>query len=151
MVVKRLGKRNRKFFGTRNHGKGNAKNKRGKGGRGGWGGAGLHKHRFTFITAYDKKHFGVHGFASIHREKVKTINLWQVENMLLSGKLKSENGKFTLDFEGKVLGSGFVTKPVKITADFASEGAAEKIKKAGGELILREGKEEEPVKEEKKE
>ena len=60
----RLGKRNRKFFGTRNHGKGNAKNRRGKGGKGGWGRAGMHKHRFTYITAYEPDYFGVPGFAA---------------------------------------------------------------------------------------
>ncbi len=122
-MAKRLGKRNRKFLGTRSHGKGNAKNRRGKGGRGGWGGAGLHKHRFTFITAYDRDHFGVHGFASLDRSKVPTINLWEIEQMAQNGKLKSEGGKLVLRVEGKVLGAGAITKAVRISADSASSGA----------------------------
>ena len=37
----------------------------------------------------------------------------------------------------KILGSGDITKPVKITADAFSDIAIEKIKKAGGEPVIR--------------
>jgi large subunit ribosomal protein L15 len=128
----RLGKRNRVFLGTRNHGKGNTKNRRGKGGKGGWGRAGMHKHRFTYITAYEPDFFGVHGFAPVRRVKVKTVNLWQIEQLAISGKLESRGGKGYFEFEGKVLGSGNITKPVAVKAISFSSGAAEKIKAAGG-------------------
>ncbi|VVC01887.1 50S ribosomal protein L15 [uncultured archaeon] len=128
----RLGKRNRAFFGTRNHGKGNAKNRRGKGGKGGWGRAGMHKHRFSYITAFEPDYFGVHGFAPVRKVKVKTANLWQIEQLAVSGKLQKKGGKDCFEFEGKVLGSGKITKPVAVKAISFSSGAAEKIKAAGG-------------------
>jgi large subunit ribosomal protein L15 len=128
----RLGKRNRKFFGTRNHGKGNAKNRRGKGGKGGWGRAGMHKHRFTYITAYEPDYFGVHGFASLKKVKVKTVNLFQIEQLAVAGKLEQKGGKAYFEFEGKVLGSGTISKPVVVKAASFSKGVMEKIKKAGG-------------------
>lgn len=128
----RLGKRNRKFFGSRNHGKGNAKNARGKGGKGGWGRAGMHKHRFTYITRYEPDYFGVHGFAPVRKVKVKTVNLFQIEQLAIAGKLEQKGGKAYFEFEGKVLGSGTISKPVSVKAVSFSKGVVEKIKKAGG-------------------
>ena len=131
-MMTRLGKRTRKFLGTRNCGKGNAKNRRGKGGKGGWGRAGMHKHRFTYITRYEPDFFGVHGFASLKRVKIKTINLFDIEQMAVHGKLEKRDGKEIFEFEGKVLGTGIMTKPVFVTAIAFSGKAAEKIKAVGG-------------------
>ncbi|MCX8198156.1 MAG: 50S ribosomal protein L15 [Candidatus Micrarchaeota archaeon] len=125
-------KRSRKFLGSRSHGKGNAKNRRGKGNKGGWGRAGMHKHRFTYITAREPDFFGVHGFSSLRKKKMKTVNLYQIEQMAISGKLEKRDGKDYFEFEGKVLGTGTITKPVVVKAAAFSEGAAEKISKAGG-------------------
>ena len=133
-------KRNRKLNGTRNHGKGNAKNRRGKGGKGGWGRAGMHKHRFTYITAYEPDFFGVHGFASLKKGRVKTVNLYAIEQLAAMGKLEKREGKAYFEFEGKVLGTGAITKPVAVKALAFSEGAAEKIKKAGGSASTFEAK-----------
>lgn len=130
----RMKKRNRKFNGTRNHGKGNAKNRRGKGGKGGWGRAGMHKHRFTYVTAYEPDFFGVHGFASVRSKKVATVNLYQIEQLALGGKLEKRGGKSCFEFEGKVLGTGSITVPVTVKAGAFSGGAAAKIKKAGGSI-----------------
>jgi len=128
----RLKKRSRKFFGTRNHGKGNAKNRRGKGGKGGWGRAGMHKHRFTYITAYEPDFFGVHGFAPVRSVKLKTVALYHIEQLAALGKLEKKDGKQYFEFEGKVLGTGNISKPVSVKAISFSESAVEKIKKAGG-------------------
>lgn len=131
-MVTRQRKRNRKFNGTRNHGKGNTKNRRGKGGKGGWGRAGMHKHRFTYITAYEPDFFGVHGFASVRKLKVKTVNLHAIDQLATLGKLESREGKAYFEFEGKVLGAGTISSPVVVKAVSFSSGAEEKIKKAGG-------------------
>ncbi len=131
-MVARQRKRNRKFNGTRNHGKGNTKNRRGKGGKGGWGRAGMHKHRFTYITAYEPDFFGVHGFASLKRVKTKTVNLHAIDQLATLGKLEKREGKAYFEFEGKVLGAGEITKPVVVKAIAFSSGAVEKIKAAGG-------------------
>ena len=128
----RLGKRNRQFLGTRNHGKGNAKNRRGKGGKGGWGRAGMHKHRFSYITRYEPDFFGVHGFAPSRKVKVKTVNLFEIEQLACNGKLEKKGGKDCFEFQGKVLGCGKMTKPVSVTAESFSGKAMEKIKAAGG-------------------
>lgn len=134
-MAKRLGKRNRKFNGTRNHGKGNAKNRRGKGGKGGWGRAGMHKHRFTYVTRYERgfmAHGGRFGFVSVRARKLPTMNLYEIESLAQKGKLESRDGKAYFEFQGKVLGTGMITKAVKVSALAFSEGAKKKIAKAGG-------------------
>lgn len=131
----RLGKRNRKFLGTRNHGKGNAKNCRGKGGKGGWGRAGTGKHRWTYITAYEPEfaqHGGHFGFSNPNAKTVKTINLFEIQNRANAGKLPSKDGKATLEFEGKILGGGSITAAVVVRARAATKKAQESIKAAGG-------------------
>ncbi len=135
----RPGKRNRKFLGTRNHGKGNAKNKRGKGGKGGWGRAGMHKHRFSYITVHERswmENGGHRGFHSLRDNTLPSLNLWQVQLMADKGELKNEGGKMVLEFAGKILGSGFISSPVIIRAMGASKSAVEHISAAGGKFEL---------------
>jgi large subunit ribosomal protein L15 len=132
----RLGKRNRIFLGTRNHGKGNTKNRRGKGGKGGWGRAGMHKHRFTYVTAYEPDFFGVHGFSPVKKVRYKTVNLYEIEQLAANGRLQKKDGKDYFEFEGKVLGTGSITRPVAVKAAAFSAGAAGKIKAAGGSAEL---------------
>lgn len=134
-MVKRQGKRNRKFNGSRNHGKGNAKNRRGKGNKGGWGRAGTGKHRFSYVTRYERDfmaHGGRFGFASLKKQRTPVSNLYEIESLALAGKLENREGKAYYEFAGKILGTGSITKPVRVLALSFSKGAAEKIKKAGG-------------------
>ena len=143
-MVNRKGKRNRKFNGTRNHGKGNAKNRRGKGGKGGWGRAGMHKHRFTYVTRYERHwmhHGGRFGFANqnAHAE-LPVINLYEIDQLARSGKVEKREGKLTFDFEGKVLGTGSITVPITVRALAFSEKAKEKLKACGGSAVMPEPK-----------
>lgn len=134
-MAKRKGKRNRKFNGSRNHGKGNAKNRRGKGGKGGWGRAGMSKHRFTYVTKHERDfmaHGGRFGFVSVRPKKLPAVNLYEIDSLAQKGKLESREGKAYFEFQGKVLGSGAITRPVKVCALSFSEGAKAKIAKAGG-------------------
>jgi large subunit ribosomal protein L15 len=134
-MAKRQGKRNRKFNGSRNHGKGNAKNRRGKGNKGGWGRAGMSKHRFTYVTKHERdfmSHGGRFGFVSVRAKRLPTMNLYEIDQLAQKGKLESREGKAYFEFSGKILGSGAITKPVTIRALSFSEGAKEKIAKAGG-------------------
>lgn len=132
----RLGKRNRKFNGSRNHGKGNAKNGRGKGNKGGWGRAGMHKHRFSYVTRFERDYMAHGGRFGFHNQnaapQLPVVNLWQIEQLAVGGKLEKRDGKDCFDFEGKVLGTGNITRPVSVKAACFSGKAAEKIKKAGG-------------------
>jgi len=143
-MVNRKGKRNRKFNGTRNHGKGNAKNRRGKGGKGGWGRAGTHKHRFTYGAVYERHwmaHGGRYGFANQNaRAELPVINLYEIDQLARNGKLEKREGKLTFDFDGKVLGTGAITFPVVVRALCFSEKAKEKLKACGGSAISPEPK-----------
>lgn len=135
----RPGKRNRKFLGTRNHGKGNAKNKRGKGGKGGWGRAGMHKHRFSYVTVHERswmENGGHRGFHSLRDNTLPNLNLWQVQLMANKGELKKEGSGYVLDFAGKILGTGSISSPIVIRAMGASESAKERIAAAGGKFEL---------------
>lgn len=145
-MANRKGKRNRKFNGTRNHGKGNAKNRRGKGGKGGWGRAGMHKHRFTYVTRYERhwmSHGGRYGFANQNAgAELPVINLYEIDQLARKGEIEKREGKLTFDFDGKVLGTGAITVPVVVRALAFSEKAKEKLKASGGSAVESAPKEE---------
>ena len=147
-MTKRQGKRNRKFLGSRAHGKGNAKNARGKGGKGGWGRAGMHKHRFSYVTVHERtwmKKGGHYGFSNPNRLEVPTINLWEIDQMARSGELKKEGANYAFEFKGKVLGTGSITVPITVRALAFSEKAKEKLKACGGSAVSPEPKAEPAV------
>ncbi len=131
----RTPKRSRQFLGTRNHGKGNAKNKRGKGGKGGWGRAGMHKHRFSYITTHEREwmaHGGRFGFTNPRdTNRMDSLNLYQIDLMAAKGQIPSKDGKMVLEFPGKILGTGALTHKLVIRAKAASAGAVERMKEAG--------------------
>ncbi|MBM3229461.1 50S ribosomal protein L15 [Candidatus Parvarchaeota archaeon] len=133
-MSRRHKKASRKYLGTRNHGKGNAKNKRGKGGKGGWGRAGMHKHRWSYITRYEPDFFGVQGFSRPGAARLKEINLFEINRLAMQNKLEKADGKLNFKFDGKVLGQGALAFPVVVSALQASASAVEKIKAAGGEF-----------------
>ncbi|MEM4348131.1 MAG: uL15m family ribosomal protein [Candidatus Anstonellaceae archaeon] len=129
-------KRSRKFLGSRSHGKGNAKNKRGKGNKGGWGRAGMHKHRFSYVTVYERdwmEHGSRFGFVNHNPSpKLPTINLYEIDQLAQKGQLQKKDDKLYFEFEGKILGTGAISVPVHVKAVAFSRLASEKIKKAGG-------------------
>lgn len=133
--MKRQKKRTGKFRGTRNCGKGNAKNKRGKGNKGGWGRAGMHKHRYSYVTAYEPDFFGVHGFASIRKKSTKTINIYNIDQLARKGMLEQKEGMPYFEFNGKILGVGKINTAVTVKALAFSPQAAKKIKDANGKTI----------------
>lgn len=132
-----------KFRGHRTHGRG-YKSGRGAGIRGGKGNAGLHKHKFMAVNKYRPFHFGRHGFKRPPelKEEKTTINLQEIEEnfekWLKEGKIKEENGVFTLDLRAlgidKLLGKGKITKKLRIVVDECSANAKEKLVAAGGEI-----------------
>jgi len=134
-----------KFRGSRTHGRGK-KAGRGAGLRGGRGNAGLHKHKYIWTVKYDPDHFGRHGFKR-HPSLIKkrtTVNVSQVEINLhkyLEEKTAFKKGDvIEVDLRAmkidKLLGAGKVTTAMKITVSEASKKALDKIKKAGGEVII---------------
>jgi large subunit ribosomal protein L15 len=112
--------------GSRSCGTGNVKNKRGSGCRGGVGNAGLHKHKWSWITANDPDRYGREGLKK-KGMRIPVISLYQIDSM--AGK-----GKKEVEFRGKVLATGTLRAAVKVKALAWSARAEEKIKAAGGEI-----------------
>jgi len=133
--------------GTRNCGYG--ANHRGAGNRGGRGRAGTGKKgkcKMPQKGTWTIQFFGKKGFKSkgLRYSTHYTINLRQLEELLdnfVKDKLAVlEKDVYTVDLTDlgvdKLLSAGKVTKKFKITVDFASKAALEKVKAAGGEVIL---------------
>ncbi len=129
------------------HGWGAKKKHRGGGSRGGKGNAGSGKRSWAKAPAkggWKKMELGKHGFVNKNPTKVKAVNLKFIENNLqnlIAQKLVSEEkGVYNIELKklgfNKVLGTGKLTKKLKITADYASKKALESVKKAGGEITL---------------
>ena len=138
MVVNKRKKFSRQR-GHHTHGWGSKKKHRGAGNRGGRGMAGTGKRGDALKTLYwkDKKYFGKHGFKKKGvKKEVKVINIGDIEENLNRFLEKGD----AIDLGGfgynKLLGKGRIRSKLKIKVDSASSKAVEKIKKAGGEVVL---------------
>lgn len=90
------------------------------------------------------------GFNNKFSKEYQVVNLGQIAKLegaevnpallVAAGLLKKEFGLI------KILGTGELSRPVKVVADAFSETAKEKIKKAGGEAIIRESRKEQQTK-----
>jgi len=125
----------RKFRGSRTQGYGRIGQHRDSGSKG-HRKVGRHKHLWSLIVTKEPGYFGKNGFTSpqsIHRY-VSAINLKKVEE--IAQTMKQEKPQINLTALGytKLLGTGKVTKPLTIQVSSYSKSAAEKIKKAGGEI-----------------
>jgi large subunit ribosomal protein L15 len=126
------------------HGTGARKNKRKTGNKGGKGMSGSGKradHKKTLVTKlYGHGYFGKKGITSIgtKRDKRQRINLITIMNNLESlGKKTNKGWEISLP-KAKILNvKDFeIKEKLIISALSASKGAIEKIKKAGGDIIL---------------
>lgn len=145
MVVNRRKKMVR-YRGSQTHGGGAKKKRRGAGHRGGRGNAGSGKRADQKKPSnWDEVYFGKRGFSSkSRRAKDITINLNLLEEMvpgLLAAKNATKEGAVVvIDLEKigytKLLGSGSVETKLKITVPYASASAIEKVKEAGGEVVV---------------
>jgi len=81
------------------------------------------------------------GFNNIFKKEFQLVNVSQIEKLNLAEINPAILCKAGLidkaDKPVKILGNGDIKVSVKITADAFSTGAMDKIKKAGGETILR--------------
>lgn len=134
-MSKRPERQKSKFLGRRRFGRGNVKNRRGSGNKGGRGAAGLHKHKFTWVTKNDPTYFGKHGFSRPNRKSVDIINLYEIENRIKQGTLEKKGDGFYFEFDGKILSTGDLSKAVTIKARAWSKNVEEKVKKSGGSLV----------------
>ena len=131
----------RKKRGSRTQGYGRVGQHR-KSGSKGMRRAGRHKHGWTYVLRYEPDYFGKKGFTSPKslREKENIINVGKLDEMTEKISSKKEEGKFFIDLESlgytKLLGTGKVTKPLIVKVASYSKSAAEKIKEAGGQILI---------------
>lgn len=125
------------------HGWGERKKHKKKGHRGGKGMSGTGKradHKKTLITKlYGHEYFGKQGVTSrkTQRDKRQRINVGEIQNKLEKYAKKTQKG-FEVNLKDyKILGAGEVKDKLIIIAKEASKSATEKVKKAGGEIILK--------------
>ncbi|MEK6982562.1 MAG: uL15m family ribosomal protein [Candidatus Micrarchaeota archaeon] len=135
-MVRRKERQKKGYLGRRSFGRGNVKNRRGSGNRGGRGQAGLHKHKYTWTVKFDPDHFGKHGFVRVNQKSYESINLFEINRKALLEQLEKKDGKFHFDFDGKILGSGKINFPIAIKALSWSKSAEEKVKQAGGQMLV---------------
>ena len=92
----------------------------------------------------DKKYFGKYGFKSKNTTVIKAVNVAYLESKADSlGEMKlakKEGDAYVINLSdlgyNKLLNKGNVKKKFKITTEFSSAGAVEKIKAAGGDVSV---------------
>jgi len=130
-------KKRKKFSrlrGSHTHTRGAMKKARGKGHRGGVGMSGSGKRgdqkKSLILKLYGNKYFGKD--KAIRKKmlpKLKVINLRDIQEL--------SAGKSEINLKGyKVLSLGDLKNKITITASAASKSAIDKIKKAGGDIII---------------
>lgn len=146
MVVRKRKKKSR-MRATTTHGWGSRKKHRGAGNRGGRGMAGTGKRGDAKKPSIwgNVKYFGKYGFKrNVRKKEIKPINIIELEKKLddyVEKKLVTlQKDVYVVDLAKlgfqKLLGDGKVTKKLKINSMYASKKAVDKVKKAGGEVIL---------------
>lgn len=131
----------KKMRGNHTHGRGK-KAGRGAGLKGGRGRAGANKHRYLMLQLLGGKHahtaakpWGRIGFKYRSRDgnpKPESVN---VGDLALDFAGKSDIDLTALGI-GKLLGSGSIAHKVTVKVESASAGAVEKVKAAGGQVLL---------------
>ena len=131
----RLKKRKKagRLRGSHTHARGFKKNARGSGHRGGFGMAGTGRHKKSLIiNLYGNDYFGKDKALrrGTKRKRLKVINLYEIIQ-------KEPSLEKEINLVGyKILSGGDLNKKLMIKASAASKSAIDKIKKAGGDIIL---------------
>jgi large subunit ribosomal protein L15 len=126
-------RKHRRMRGSRTQGYGRIGQHRDSGSKGARK-VGRHKHLWSLVCNEKVPYFGKHGFHSPqalhHKENV--INLTKLDQLVTT----ETNINLTSMGYTKLLGTGKITKALTITIPTASKTAQEKIKQAGGKLII---------------
>lgn len=131
----------RKKRGSRTQGYGRVGQHR-KSGSKGMRKAGRHKHGWSYVIRYEPEYFGKKGFTSPKslRQEIKVINVGELDEVAEKLKETEKEGKIFVDLGSlgytKLLGTGKVTKPLVVKVPSCSKSAAEKIKEAGGKVLV---------------
>jgi large subunit ribosomal protein L15 len=127
----------RRMRGSRTHGYGQIGQHRHSGKQGGHGNAGLHKHKWSWLTINDPDHFRRDPFRPPSYHKVsKWANVGDLGSFAKDG-----DGKGTvsvdLDAQGveKLLGAGEVKRAFNVKVSSYTERAKKKLEEAGGKIL----------------
>lgn len=133
-------RRIRKTRGSRTQGYGRVGQHR-KTGSKGMRNVGRHKHSWSYVIRYEPEYFGKKGFVSPKslRKKENVINVKRLDE--IAGKFSTEKeGKMLIDLESlgytKLLGTGRIAKSLVVKVASCTKSAAEKIKEAGGQILI---------------
>jgi len=104
---------------------------------------GRHKHSWSYVIRYEPEYFGKKGFVSPRSigKKDNVINVRKLDEIAEKVSKRKENDKMFIDLESlgytKLLGAGKITRPLIVKVAFCSKSAAEKIKEAGGQILVK--------------
>ena len=125
----------RRMRGSRTMGYGQIGQHRHSGKQGGHGNAGLHKHKWSWMTINHPDHFGRDPFfvPGAHRAE-KWLNVGDLEGIAEHGS----DGPISLDLSAmgveKLLGSGSVKRAFIVKVGMFTERAKKKLEEAGGKI-----------------
>ena len=132
-------RKTRKMRGSRTHGYGRVGQHRDAGSKG-QRKVGRHKHLWSYVTAHEPDYFGKKGFTSPQslKRRENPINIKQLNELVAKTPDETNEMQINLTQMGytKLLGAGKLTKPLIITVSSYSKTAAEKVKKAGGQILV---------------
>jgi large subunit ribosomal protein L15 len=133
-------RRIRKTRGSRTQGYGRVGQHR-KTGSKGLRNVGRHKHLWSYVLRYEPEYFGKKGFVSPKslRKKENVINVKRLDEIAEKFSTEKE-GKMFIDLESlgytKLLGTGKISKSLAVKVASCTKSAAEKIKEAGGQILM---------------
>lgn len=137
-------RKTQKMRGSRTHGYGNTQKHRGAGSRGGRGMAGSKKQRWMKVSKEMPGYFGGKGFkrpqSTSTKNKIINVGLLdqKAERLVSDSKAEKKGGAYHIDLTklgfDRLLGSGVVTKKLKITVGVCTQSAREKIEAVGGSV-----------------
>jgi len=134
-------RKTRKKRGSRTVGYGRVGQHRDQGSKG-YRKSGRHKRGWSWVQRYEPDYFGKNGFTSPQslRQHVNVINVGRLDEIVEKVSVEKEEGKLFVDLETlgftKLLGTGRVTKPLTVKVASCSKSAVEKIKEAGGQVLM---------------
>ena len=104
--------------------------------------AGRHKALWSYVIKYEPDYYSKVGFTSPKslRHEAKIINVGTLDSVAVRLSTEKQEDKAVVDLAAfgytKLLGTGKITKPVIIKVASCSKSAAEKVKNAGGQVLM---------------
>jgi large subunit ribosomal protein L15 len=104
--------------------------------------AGRHKALWSYVIKYEPEYYSKTGFTSPKslRHEAKTINVGSLEGIGANLPAEKQEDKTVVDLAAlgytKLLGTGKITRPLVIRVASCSKSAAEKVKNAGGQVLM---------------